>query len=379
MNRAPLIFILTNLCLAFGYSGNGQGTWDTLSHNVAGSERQTPILLDDGTVHIPSNYYYSYVFDPILDSVFDCRSHGGVESVMVKLNDGNLFASGGSSSTGKHFGTTWLVSFYNPLDKTRLVSNLSHTSKSNHTGTLLNDDRVLIAGGVRDVGVIAIINDPYVADTAWFNGKRPEVFKVHDSCFVFNPLDTSLVPTSNLKTARARHKAVKLDNGKVFIIGGRDKDSRLLKTCEIFDPVAETWTYTDSLPLGLSRFKIVKLPGGDILLSGGFGKWGASSLCFRFNPSTQKWQNISGMKVKRYNHTMTLLRSGKVLVTGGANDEVLKSAEIYDPINDTWNLVPDMHFYREEHAALAIPSGEILIVGGINDQGEIRQLEIFRE
>jgi hypothetical protein len=52
-----------------------------------------------------------------------------------------------------------------------------------------------------------------------------------------------------------------------------------------------------------------------------------------YNPRTGTWEAAESMSVPRHGHTTTLLRSGEVLVSGGANenDGVMASAELFSP------------------------------------------------
>ena len=71
------------------------------------------------------------------------------------------------------------------------------------------------------------------------------------------------------------------------------------------------------------------------------------------------------MNAPRCQHTATLLSDGKVLVTGGfsAND-VLASAEIYDPKTELWAPTESMHVPRVAHTASLLPDGKVLVTGG---------------
>src|SRR5436309_378868 len=102
-------------------------------------------------------------------------------------------------------------------------------------------------------------------------------------------IDPSWVPTGSLFTARTRHTATLLPNGKVLVAGGTLDGSQAFSSTELYDPATGTWTATGSLGTARNR------------------------------------------------HTATLLPSGKVLVAGGFfNGSDLGSAELYDPGSGTW-------------------------------------------
>jgi N-acetylneuraminic acid mutarotase len=72
-------------------------------------------------------------------------------------------------------------------------------------------------------------------------------------------------------------------------------------------------------------------------------------------------------------HTATMLANGKVLVVGGidkagavADIHYLATAEIFDPANGTFTAAGNMEIERSDHAATLLKDGRVLITGGIN-------------
>jgi hypothetical protein len=66
------------------------------------------------------------------------------------------------------------------------------------------------------------------------------------------------------------------------------------------------------------------------------------------------------------------LIDGKVLVAGGYNpgtDQVLSSAELYDPITATFSITGSMTVPRWRHADVRLLNGDVLIVGGASIGG----------
>src|SRR5436190_1936842 len=72
------------------------------------------------------------------------------------------------------------------------------------------------------------------------------------------------------------------------------------------------------------------------------------------------------MGTARVDHTATLLKDGRVLITGGSNATgTLNSAEIFDPSTGTFSAVSgSMNMARARHTATLLSSGKVLIAGG---------------
>jgi hypothetical protein len=85
-----------------------------------------------------------------------------------------------------------------------------------------------------------------------------------------------------------------------------------------------------------------------------------------YDPVAKSWSPVAPMNVMRWDLEATLLVSGRVLVTGGRdqNDDYLNSAEIYDPATNTWTLVGSMSVPRSEHTSTLLQSGGVLLTGG---------------
>ena len=80
-------------------------------------------------------------------------------------------------------------------------------------------------------------------------------------------VDPSWVPTGSLVTARSRHTATLLPNGKVLVAGGNNGSA--LSSAELYDPATGTWTATGSLGTARERPTATLLPNGKVLVAGG--------------------------------------------------------------------------------------------------------------
>jgi hypothetical protein len=93
-----------------------------------------------------------------------------------------------------------------------------------------------------------------------------------------------------------------------------------------------------------------------------------------FDPRTHRSTPVEPMHIPRSGHLATLLRDGRVLVTGGAENEYRllttedtnvndRFAEEWDPRSGQWNEI-EAPINVNGHTATLLPDGKVLIVGG---------------
>lgn len=175
------------------------------------------------------------------------------------------------------------------------------------------------------------------------------------------------------------HKLIKLDNGKVLLVGGFSTGFST-RSCEIFDPVTESWSFTDSTVF-IHKYGVTltRLPDGRLLLAGGDN---APDKCEIYDQATGKWKATGSLNTKRWGHSAVLLNDGKVLVAGGQNmavkGEATSSCEVFDPATETWSYVDSMIYKRFSPAMVILPNGTVFVSGGwdwIHEFGSMQQTE----
>ncbi len=127
-----------------------------------------------------------------------------------------------------------------------------------------------------------------------------------------------------------------------------------------------TWSDTGSLGTARHKHTATLLPDGKVLVVGGVGSSGYLASAELYDPATGVWSATGSLTTARYNHTATLLPDGKVLVVGGyGSSGYLTSAELYDPATGTWSTTGSLATARDKHTATLLPDGKVLVVGGL--------------
>jgi hypothetical protein len=126
---------------------------------------------------------------------------------------------------------------------------------------------------------------------------------------------------------------------------------------------------------------------GSILIAGGYDSSASAvtATAELYYPDARQFYATGEMTTARVNHTATLLRSGKVLIAGGANNNdplreggIMNSAELYDPATGKFTATGSMNFERVGHTATLLPDGRVLIIGGVANNGEaVAHAEVY--
>jgi hypothetical protein len=188
--------------------------------------------------------------------------------------------------------------------------------------------------------------------------------------FLTNP-QGNRVEALAMTTPRANAAAIRLRDGRVLICGGTatGEVGGVLSSAELYDPVARTFMPTGSMTVPRAGQTITMLRDGRVLLTGGVQNAGFRSQLSSaeiYDPSAGTFSATGSMSTPREGDTATMLRDGRVLIVGGSANGVqtLSSAEIYDPSSGTFSRTGHLNQPRVAHVAALLGTGKVLIAGG---------------
>ena len=213
---------------------------------------------------------------------------------------------------------------------------------------------------------------------------------------LYDPRTDTLEATGPLNTPRKNHSATRLQDGRVLIVGGEDREDRL-STVEIFDPATNTWTKKAALSTPRIFHSASLLADGRVLVVGGSNfDTGPMDLVEIYDPAVGTWQAGQSLKHARSDHSATVLGSGAVLVVGGlgrlgprqsieaeardlaTGETVVVSdlditalgtlgfVELYDPVAAAWREGAALQTPRSAHRAVSLSDGRVMAISGLS-------------
>jgi hypothetical protein len=166
-------------------------------------------------------------------------------------------------------------------------------------------------------------------------------------------------------TPRSGATAVLLATGKVLVFGGVGSDnSCCLTSAELYDPSTGLWSATGGMRYEHQTTTLLR--DGRVLVTGTGGDTGTDGSAELYDPVSGTWAATGNMTTPRIYHSATLLSDGRVLVAGGQwglKDLTLDSAELYDPSIGTWAATGRM-LVPGGGAATLLHNGKVLVAGG---------------
>lgn len=243
---------------------------------------------------------------------------------------------------------------YLEIEKPNMMS-----ARAGHTATVLNDGRVLIVGGMT--------REEFSA--AFYLGRAPTT-----ACEIYDPITSTWMAAASMGTARARHTASLLSDGRVFVFGGSSNgtDSGALASGEIYNPTTNTWSGTANITANARWKHSAVVTGTDVLIIGGKASdstYLASN--YSYAPGSNTWTPKGNLGTARANMMTRLLTTGDVVVAGGENPANLSSDEFSTSPYTVWSTnAAQLSVARHNGGTAILPNGKVVIAGGATSADE---------
>lgn len=279
------------------------------------------------------------------------RARSGHAAIL--LQDGRVLVAGGTVADGT---VTNSAEIYDPTSNTwTSVLNGMNTARSGETATLLNDGRVLIAAGQSTSGPTNTLE-------------------------IYSPASNSFTLASGgLSSPRQQHASALLQDGRVLIAGGSD-GLKSLSSADIFDPSSDVVSSAGAMSAARAGLSATTLLDGTVLLAGGNDGTKDLASVDIYNPTTPGFSAAGALGAARSGHLAFLLpNNNQVLIAGGtAAGTTLQSVELFTPWTGAFAFAAPMSTPRSSTVGSALQQdGQLLVGTGANGSGALSSTEVY--
>ena len=342
--------------------------------NLKSSLRPSTTLLGDGRILFvtpESTGNRAQVYDPATGTFTQSASTatGQVGGGAILLNNGKVLVAGGTTDT---------LAFPTPIANPELYDPSTGTFTA--TGAFATKGSTFYVSGGPDVSALSLLADGKVLIAAELTS---EIYDPDTGMFTqTSPMTTPCFgPFGGPPIYLYGRTATLLEDGKVLLTGGEEEDCGRFTNAELYDALKAKFTPTGSMMRARDNHAATLLRDGTVLITGGesddpFGVNGSifsgtTASAESYDPSTGTFAPLGNMTERRAGHTATLLKDGRVLIAGGygyagigAYLGAFSTAEIYTPNVLVPPVAPDN--FQFDSSSVAPGSSYIVNISGSN-------------
>ena len=228
-----------------------------------------------------------------------------------------------------------------------------------HATTLLNDGRLLVAGGLNEASALRT--------------------NVYFGTISSGGNNISWVEGTALPTAKYALKVVTLQDGRIIVIGGVVSTGQVREV--LLGNVSGntiTWANTSNNFLPVPRYfhEASLLPDGRVFVSGGLDSTSLNDVYFgRVTGANVQWTVGNPMPTQRHAHAQTILNDGRIFISGGTNTllplvghDVLTGTFPPNGSRIRWKFETPLPTLKFFHKSAMIPNNRIIIQGGVDNE-----------
>ncbi len=295
------------------------GVWQPTGQMNQARRGHQAVVLGDGRVLVAGGISEgellssAEIFDPATGrwATIAPMSVARLGNTLTLLANGNVLVTGGTSAetaSGAGGGQTirpdGTAEIYNvQTGRWTRTGGAMSTPRFEHTATLLDDGRILIAGG----------QGPPISGSS----------AALASTEIYDPAVDSFRNSNDMSDARFNHTAVKLPDRTVLVVGGAGgtNGDTSLATAEVFNPGDGSWTSVGALSGSRTGHTAAVFSDGRVLVAGGEsvtrGNRRSLASAEIFILDRREWRSAGNMNCPRSEAGATVLGDGSALVVAG--------------------------------------------------------------
>jgi len=359
--------------------GCERGTWSPTGSMSIARDGCQPALLKDGRILITGGgtppdatmlnmLDTGEIFDPATLSFTKLSSKMSVKRtghIQLTLPDGRVLIAGGRTSEVPEVPGAMVhknSDIFDPKTNTFSPTGSLNVARRDHAAVILDDGRVLIAGGGDGCGM----------------GTTMGI----DSAEIYDPATGSFkLLESKMSVPREFLNMIKMPDGKVLIFGGCKGPgiANPIKTVDRFDPATETFTEIGEMHAPRIYAVANLLRDGRVLLVSSWDGRKIGNDAEIYDPETKIFTPIEGPLHAQAIQPGIRLLDGTVLCPGGLNAKTqhMTSAYLYRPETNDFALTGSLQYARKLQDMALLPDGRPIIIGGFDSIIHVPNGEIY--
>lgn len=155
-------------------------------------------------------------------------------------------------------------------------------------------------------------------------------------------------------------------DGKIYVIGGFNGSTMIVRSVRIFDTTACAWSDGPDLPRAMHHANAAVADGTIFTLGGMEGNFVSFPDVYTWKPATEKaWSTRASMPAgSQRGSAVTGVIEGKIYVAGGLRNGAQATLSAYVTADNTWDTnLPDLPQARD-HGCGGVVGGKLYVVGG---------------
>ncbi len=192
---------------------------------------------------------------------------------------------------------------------------------------------------------------------------------------VYNPVNDTWDELTSMPTPRQHinHSAVTVD-GKIYVIGGVEKrsvDGELKFTIsdknEIYDPETDTWTEGTPLPTARQATAVTAIDGKIYVIGGSDKDWNYGGIVEVYDIKNNSWETKTELPDSCFPSGIAVVNNKIYVISGLRRETTIAKVFVYDLALDDWQYVTDTYTGVRQSQMVSY-GNKLFVIGGVGPE-----------